>query len=137
VGYSCLANGGQTGLAGHLPRTGFTVFGVDGRCSIPGVDKRFFSALERSNRLWGPLSFSFLSNGSRRALSLGVQRLGREADHSPPSSAKVKNGEAIPPLPLRLHGVVLNYLIKQRDNFTLVVTADIADYIWRTVLGRI
>jgi hypothetical protein len=25
-----------------------------------------------------------------RALSLGVKRLGREADHSPPSSAKVK-----------------------------------------------
>jgi hypothetical protein len=26
-----------------------------------------------------------------RALSLGVKRLGREADHSPPSSAEVKN----------------------------------------------
>jgi hypothetical protein len=25
------------------------------------------------------------------ALSLGVKRLGREADHSPPSSAEVKN----------------------------------------------
>jgi hypothetical protein len=34
-----------------------------------------------------------------RAASPGVKRLGREADHSPPSSAEVKNGGAIPPLP--------------------------------------
>jgi hypothetical protein len=35
----------------------------------------------------------------RGALSPGVKRPGREADHSPPSSAEVKNGGAIPPLP--------------------------------------
>jgi hypothetical protein len=29
----------------------------------------------------------------------GVKRPGREADHSPPSSAEVKNGGAMPPLP--------------------------------------
>jgi hypothetical protein len=43
------------------------------------------------------------------ALSLGVKRLGREADHSPPSSAEVKNAwnyTSIPPV--RLHGVVLS-----------------------------
>jgi hypothetical protein len=33
------------------------------------------------------------------ALSPEVKRSGREADHSPPPSAEVKNGEAIPPLP--------------------------------------
>jgi hypothetical protein len=33
------------------------------------------------------------------ALSLGVKRLGREADHSPPSSAEIS--------PIHLHGVVL------------------------------
>jgi hypothetical protein len=32
------------------------------------------------------------------AISLGAQRPGCEADHSPPSTAKVKNGGAIPPL---------------------------------------
>jgi hypothetical protein len=32
-------------------------------------------------------------------LSPGVKRPGREADHSPLSSAEVKNGGAIPPLP--------------------------------------
>jgi hypothetical protein len=33
------------------------------------------------------------------APSPGVKRQGRETDHSPPSSAEVKNGGAIPPLP--------------------------------------
>jgi hypothetical protein len=33
------------------------------------------------------------------ALSHRVKRLGREADHSPPSSVDVENGGAIPPLP--------------------------------------
>jgi hypothetical protein len=33
------------------------------------------------------------------ALFPGVKRPGREADHSPPSSAEVKNGGAVPPLP--------------------------------------
>jgi hypothetical protein len=33
------------------------------------------------------------------ALSPGVKRTWREADHSPPSIAKVKNVGAIPPLP--------------------------------------
>jgi hypothetical protein len=37
--------------------------------------------------------------------------IGREADHSSPSSADVKNGGAIPP-----HAIVL----KHRDNFTLL-----------------
>jgi hypothetical protein len=33
------------------------------------------------------------------ALSRGVRRQGHEADHSPPFSAEVKNGEVKPPLP--------------------------------------
>jgi hypothetical protein len=33
------------------------------------------------------------------ALSLVVKRPGRDADHSPPSSAEVKSGGAMPPLP--------------------------------------
>jgi hypothetical protein len=31
-----------------------------------------------------------------------------EADHSPPSSSDLKNGGAIPPLPIRLFGVVID-----------------------------
>jgi hypothetical protein len=43
------------------------------------------------------------------ALSLGVKRPGREADHSPPSSAEVKNAWSYTSTPpIRLHGVVLS-----------------------------
>jgi hypothetical protein len=50
------------------------------------------------------------------AVSLGVKRLGRDADHSAPSSAEVKNGGVITPLP---HTSQLRdaYLIKPRDKF--------------------
>jgi hypothetical protein len=46
------------------------------------------------------------SSGS--VFPLGVKRPGREADQSPLSSAEVKNGKAIPPLHIHLHGMVLN-----------------------------
>jgi hypothetical protein len=43
------------------------------------------------------------------ALSLGVKRLGREADHSPPSSFEVKNAWSYTSTPpVRLHCVVLS-----------------------------
>jgi hypothetical protein len=38
-------------------------------------------------------------NGFREAISPGTKRTGHEADHLPPSNAKVKNGGAIAPLP--------------------------------------
>jgi hypothetical protein len=44
----------------------------------------------------------------QRALSPVLKRPGHETDHSPPSSAKVKNDGAIPSLPISLHGMVLN-----------------------------
>jgi hypothetical protein len=44
-----------------------------------------------------------------RALSPGVKRPWREADHSPPSSAEVKNAWSYTSTPpIRLHGVVLS-----------------------------
>jgi hypothetical protein len=57
------------------------------------------------------------------AISPGVKRQGREADHSPPSSAEVKNvwSYTFTP-PLRLHGVVLSYRTKHRVNFTFACT---------------
>jgi hypothetical protein len=42
------------------------------------------------------------------ALSPGVKWPRNETDHSPPSSAEVKNDGAIPPIPIHLHGMVLN-----------------------------
>jgi hypothetical protein len=60
---------------------------LNGRGSIPGRGKRFFSTPQSPDRL--------ISNGYRGALSPGVKRHGREADHSPPSTVKVRNGGAI------------------------------------------
>jgi hypothetical protein len=57
------------------------------------------------------------------ALSAEVKRPGREADHSLPSSAEVKKGGAIPPLP-NMSSWLSAYLIKHRDNFTLIGTSD-------------
>jgi hypothetical protein len=44
------------------------------------------------------------------ALTPWLKRQGHEADRSPPSTAEVKNGGAIPPFPIYLNGVVLNKL---------------------------
>jgi hypothetical protein len=50
------------------------------------------------------------------ALSLGVKRRGREADHSPPSSAEVKNAWSYTSTP---QYVFMKWcLVKHRDNFT-------------------
>jgi hypothetical protein len=54
------------------------------------------------------------------ALASGVKRPGREANHSPPSSAEVKNAWNYASTPLiRLHGVELS-LKKHRDNFNFI-----------------
>jgi hypothetical protein len=51
-----------------------------------------------------------------KPLSSGAKRPGREADHSPPSIAEVKNGGAI-----RFHGVVCNEAQKQLYLFYTVL----------------
>jgi hypothetical protein len=75
--------------------------------STAGSGWEFFSSPQRSDRFWGPPSP--LSNGYQGALSLGVKRPGRKVDHSPPSSAEVKECvELYLHSPIRFHGVVLN-----------------------------
>jgi hypothetical protein len=54
--------------------------------------------------------------GTEGAVSPGVKRQMAEADHSPPSNAKVENAEAVPPLPLSSSWRCV-YLIKSRANF--------------------
>jgi hypothetical protein len=67
----------------------------------------FFSSPPRPERLWGPPSL--LIQWVPGVLSLGVKRPGHEADHSRPSSAKVKNAWGYASTsPIRLHGVVLS-----------------------------
>jgi len=84
-------------------------YGLDDRGSVlgRGNDGNFFSPPSRPVRLWGPLSL--LSNRYRGLCPPGVKRLRREADHSPPSGAEVKNAwnyTSAPPV--RLHSVVLS-----------------------------
>jgi hypothetical protein len=58
--------------------------------SSPAGGWEFFSSPPSSDHLWGLPSLP--SNGYRGwGPSLGVKRPGREADHSPPTSAEVKN----------------------------------------------
>jgi hypothetical protein len=60
--------------------------GLDGRgvgVRVP-VGARLISSARRPDRFWGPPWVP-------GALSPGVKRPGREADHSPPASAEVKN----------------------------------------------
>jgi hypothetical protein len=52
--------------------------------SIPGRGKKFLSSPQRPDWLWD--QHGLLCNGYRGALSPGVNRPGREADHSPPSN---------------------------------------------------
>jgi hypothetical protein len=46
-----------------------------------------------------------------------IKRPGSEDDHSPPSSAEVKNGEAISTLLLHISSCLNAQLIKDRDKF--------------------
>jgi hypothetical protein len=83
-----------------------TGYGLDGGGGVDfrqGQDNFFFSIASRT-ALWPnqPPVQKVLG-----AASTGVKRQGREADHSPPSSAEIKT-EGISPLPIRLHGVGLN-----------------------------
>jgi hypothetical protein len=51
------------------------------------------------------------------AISLGVKRPGREADHSPPSNAEFKNASSYTSTPQYVFMVWC--LVKHRDNFNL------------------
>jgi hypothetical protein len=80
--------------------------GLDVSGYILGRGKRIFYAPHSLDRIWSPSSH--LSNGYWGLFPPGLKRLGRKADHALLSSAEIKNGGAIPPLPTRLRGVVFN-----------------------------
>jgi hypothetical protein len=79
-------------------------YGFQGRGSILGKGKIFlFSVASRPALGLTQPHIQWVPG----ALSPRVKRLGREDDHPLTSSAEVKNGGDIPPLPIRLHGVAL------------------------------
>jgi hypothetical protein len=67
----------------------------------------YFLAPQLPDRIWGSSNLYTMGTG---ALSLGVKQPRREADHSTPSSAEVKNGGAILYSPIHLHGVLISSL---------------------------
>jgi hypothetical protein len=73
-----------------------TVNGIDGWVRILEGTRDFSLLQYHPDRLWCPRSL--LSNGYWRIFTRGLKQLGSEADHSPPSRVKVKNGDAIPSL---------------------------------------
>jgi hypothetical protein len=69
-------------------------YGLDGRGSIPGSGK-IFLLFKPPRPALGPIKPPI--QWVLGAVSTGVKRPGREADHSSPYRADIKNGAAIPP----------------------------------------
>jgi hypothetical protein len=69
-------------------------------------------------------------------LSLGIKRPGREADHSPPSSAEVKNAWSCTSTPQ--YAFMPWCLVKYRDNFTfyLILYCTRRNFIYTPLLKR-
>jgi hypothetical protein len=63
------------------------VCGLQGQNVGVPANSGFFSSPRRLDRLWGRLHIQWISE----TLSPEMKRLGREADHSPPTSPEVKN----------------------------------------------
>jgi hypothetical protein len=80
-----------------------TGYGLDSRGSIPSRGKIFLFSISSELTLEPALQPIQWVLG---VISPMEKRPGREADQSPPSSSEVKNGGAIPPRPICLHGIV-------------------------------
>jgi hypothetical protein len=76
------------------------------RLSVRGRGKKFYLFSTASRLVLGPTQSPI--QWSPGAFSVGVKRQRREVNHSPPSSAELRNDGAIPPSPIRLNGIVLN-----------------------------
>jgi hypothetical protein len=85
--------------------------------SQEGQEIFLFSTASRPSL--GPPSFLYKGYWELLPLGGGVQRLGYDADHSLPPSAKAKNGGAIHPL---VQTAWSSVVLKHKDNFTFVFT---------------
>ena len=92
---------------GYLGRCSDQATGWMVRGSNTGKDQTFFSPPKRTGGLWDPPILLFQRNG---VLS-GAKERSREVNHSPPSSAEIKNAWSYTLTPsIFLHGV-------HRENF--------------------
>jgi hypothetical protein len=92
-----------------FPRSGGTVlgYGLDDRGFESRQGMGIFLSTTASRAVLGPTQPPIQCVPG--ALSLGVKPPARETDHSPPSSAEVKNAWSYTStLAIRLHGVVLS-----------------------------
>jgi hypothetical protein len=80
-------------------------YGLDGRGSIPGKSKIFLFYITSGPALEPTQPPMLRVQG---AAIPRVKRPGREAHNSTASSAEINKSGAIPPLPMRIYGVVLN-----------------------------
>jgi hypothetical protein len=81
-------------------------YGLNSQSSIPVRGKKFFSTPQPLEPTLGPSQPPI--QWVLGPISPGIKRPGREADHSPPSSAEVKNDGGNLRSLIHLHGVVLN-----------------------------
>jgi hypothetical protein len=98
------------------------------KISILGGGWEFFSSPPCPDRLWG--SPNLLSNTYQGSF-LGAKRPGREADHSPPSSAEVKKRvELYLHSPIRLHCLVLCQ-INPVTTLPFTISSNKVDILWK------
>jgi hypothetical protein len=83
-----------------------TGYGQDGRGLIPGRGKRFSHLCIVHTGSGDHLVSHIIGTGG--SFPQGKAAGAYEADQSPLSSAEDMNSGAIPPLPVRVHGVMLN-----------------------------
>jgi hypothetical protein len=101
--YAPVHNRSQDSVVGIATSYGLYDRGVGVR--VP-VGSRFFSSPKRPDRRSTQPPIQWVPG----ALSPGVKQPEREVDHSPPTSTEVKKMWIYTSTPIRLHGVVLNYL---------------------------
>jgi hypothetical protein len=102
-------------------------YGLVDRCSVPDRGQESFHfSIAFTPALGHTRSATHCIPG---VVSLRLKPLGRGTHHSSPSSAEVKHGGAISPLPIYLKGMVLNCTIKYKGylyhNFTIFMISNL------------
>jgi hypothetical protein len=85
IKYQLYAHESHSSIVGIMTGYGLDNRGV--RVRVP-VGSRTFTSPYHPDQLWGPPNLQ--TNGYGGAISPGVKQQNREADHSPPTSVKVK-----------------------------------------------